>query len=126
MILNLVSLTPEGFIFATGIIALILLYYRPIPMRNDPITVLFVSAVIVFIIDDLNVENMNLTTILASLFITISGIFIADLFLNYRKKIDKSYELSIRNEERIKALYDLFDNKEFKDKMTKTKKKSRN
>lgn len=52
-----IALTIEGFIFATGLVALFLMYYRNMPLpRRDPITVLIISAVIVFVIDDTNAQ----------------------------------------------------------------------
>ncbi len=122
MFLNVITLSPEAFIFATGLIALILLYYRPVPALRDPVSALIVSAIIVFIVDDLSIQDINLSSILGSLFLVVLGTILADVYLNLRNKLDKAYESSIRNEERINALYQLFDGEEIKNKMNKNKK----
>lgn len=122
MFLNVITLSPEAFIFATGLIALILLYYRPVPALRDPVSALIVSAIIVFIVDDLGIQDINLSSILGSLFLVVLGTILADVYLNLRNKLDKAYESSIRNEERINVLYQLFDGEEIKNKMNKNKK----
>ena len=107
MILNLISLTPEGVIFATGLVALLLMYSPPHPRLRNPINALIAGFVFVLVIDDISMENINSTTILVSLFVTIIGILLADLLLTWPKKINETHDRCLQNESKIETILHL-------------------